>query len=388
MQPRPIQSDRLSPGAHKQRIYSYLAAAVGTDRIDRTAHAGRRIPVIVDTAAYAARNTLPRKGTLAMALTLSRRRLLALAAAGAAGALASRIAGAADGTTLRIGYQKSSTLITLLKTWGTLEKRLGPLGVTVSWHEFTSGLPLLEALNVGSVDVSADVADTVPVFALAAGAKLTYLAQEAPSPSAQALVVRADSPIRSVSELKGKRIAVAKAAGSHYLLIALLEKHGFKFKDIEPAYLSPADGRAAFERGAVDAWVVWDPFLAGVQRQSNARVVSDGRGNVADYQRYYLASTKFAQARPDVLNLIYTELRQAGQWTRQNPAEAAKILGPVWGLDAATVELANSRRSYDVRPVVPAALAEQQKIADAFHGEGLVPKKVNTSDVAIFKPSV
>lgn len=321
-----------------------------------------------------------------MNLKFSRRQILGIAAATGIGACLAPLARAAETTTLRIGYQKSSTLVTLLKTWGTLEKRLTPAGVTVSWHEFTSGLPLLEALNVGSVDVSADVADTVPVFALAAGARLTYLAQEAPSPTAQALVVRADSPIKSVADLKGKRVAVAKAAGSHYLLIALLEQSGLKFKDIEPAYLSPADGRAAFERGAVDAWVTWDPFLAGVQRQSQVRIVSDGR-NVADYQRYYLVSTSYAQANPQALNIIFDELKKTGVWVKRNPKEAAGLLAPVWGLDTATVELANSRRSYDVRTVAPVALAEQQKIADAFFGEGLLPKKVNTAEVVIWKPA-
>ena len=105
--------------------------------------------------------------------------------------------------TVRIGYQKSSTLITLLKTQGTLEKALKADNIDVSWHEFPSGLPLLEALNVGNVDISADVADTVPIFAQAAQAKLTYFAQEAPSPSAQAIVVRKDSPIQQLADRWG-----------------------------------------------------------------------------------------------------------------------------------------------------------------------------------------
>ena len=115
------------------------------------------------------------------------------------------------------------------------------------------------------------------------GAKLTDLAQESPSPSAQAIIVRADSPIKTIADLKRKKIAVTKAAGVHYLLIATLEKAGLKFSDVDPAYLSPADGRAAFERGSVDAWVTWDPFLAGVQRPSQVRVLSDGTG-LADYR--------------------------------------------------------------------------------------------------------
>jgi sulfonate transport system substrate-binding protein len=293
---------------------------------------------------------------------------------------------AENNTTLRIGYQKSSTLFTIIKTRGTLEQQLALMGVKVSWHEFSSGLPLLEALNVGGVDLSADVADTVPVFAQAAGARLTYFAQEAPSPSAQAILVRSDSPLKTVAELKGKRVAVTKAAGSHYLLIAALEKAGLRFKDIEPAYLTPADGRAAFERGAVDAWVTWDPFLAGVQRQSQARILADGR-NLADYQRYYLAATSYAEARPEVLAIVFDELRKTGRWVRQSPKEAAALLAPVWGLDAATVELANSRRSYEVRAVVTEALAEQQRIADAFHAAGLLPQKVVATAVPLWKPA-
>jgi sulfonate transport system substrate-binding protein len=163
-------------------------------------------------------------------------------------------------TALRIGYQKSSTLLVILKTQGNLEQTLKDKGITVSWHEFVSGLPLLESLNVGNVDISADVADTVPIFAQAAGAKLTYFATEAPSPQAQAIVVPVSSSINSLADLKGKRIAVTKAAGVHYLLISALQKAGLSFSDIQPAYLTPADGRAALENGKVDAWVTWDPL--------------------------------------------------------------------------------------------------------------------------------
>ncbi len=287
--------------------------------------------------------------------------------------------------TVRIGYQKSSTLITVLKTKGTLEAELAKLGVKVQWNEFTSGVPLLEALNIGAVDLSADVADTVPVFAQAAGAKLTFVAQEAPSPTAQAIVVAADSPIKSVADLKGKKIAVTKGAGVHYLLIASLEKAGLKFKDIEPAYLTPADGRAAFERKSVDAWVIWDPFLSAVQKQAGARVLSDG-ANIAQYQRYYLASNAFAAARPDVIALVFAKLKQAGEWVKAQPADAAALLAPVWGLDAAIVEQANSRRSYQVRAATPENISEQQKIADAFLSEGVLPKKIEATSVSLWSP--
>ncbi|CAH0277959.1 MULTISPECIES: aliphatic sulfonate ABC transporter substrate-binding protein [unclassified Pseudomonas] len=288
---------------------------------------------------------------------------------------------------LRIGYQKSSTLISLLKQQGSLEKTLAAQDITVSWHEFPSGQPLLEALNVGNIDLSADVADTVPVFAQAAGADLAYFAQEAPSPHAQAIVVREDSPIKTLADLKGKKVAVTKAAGVHYLLIAALAKAGLQFSDIEPAYLTPADGRAAFENRKVDAWVTWEPFISGAQQQLPTRILADGEG-LADYQRYYLSSAAFAKAHPQVLQSVFSELVKAGDWLRANPRQAAEILGPLWGnLDPAVVEQANGKRSYQVRLVQPGSLAEQQKIADAFFAAGLLPEAVDASKVTIWSPA-
>ncbi|WP_411829205.1 aliphatic sulfonate ABC transporter substrate-binding protein [Pandoraea sputorum] len=312
--------------------------------------------------------------------------LNALGIAGAAGALAhsGQARAANPPLTLRIGYQKSSTLIVLAKARGTLAQALAPHNVTLTWHEFTSGLPLLEALNVGSIDFSADVADTVPVFAQAAGARIAYVARETPSPDAEAILVPQNSPIKTLSDLKGKRIAVTKGAGVHYLLIAALQSVGLRINDVQLAYLTPADGRAAFASGNVDAWVTWDPFLASVERQDKVRTLTTARG-LAGYQRYYLATPAFARDHDAVLRDVYRTLRETGQWVRTNPREAAAQLSPVWGLDVATVEAANKRRSYDVQPVVRDAVAEQQRIADVFTQAGLLPRRIDAADATIWQ---
>jgi sulfonate transport system substrate-binding protein len=294
---------------------------------------------------------------------------------------------AAEPTVVRIGYQKSSTLITVLKAQGKLEQALAKHGVKVSWHEFLSGPPLLEALNVGSIDMSADVADTVPLFAQAAGAKIVYLAQEAPSPTAQAILVPENSPIKKVADLKGKKVAVTKGTGGHYLLIASLARAGLGFKDIQPQYLSPSDGRAAFEHGSVDAWVTWDPFLSAGEMQAKARVLADGKNGVANYQRYYLATTTFAQAHPEIASVIFEQLRECGKWVKSHPKEAAAVLKPIWGLDETIIEHANNRRSYAVRPVQESYLSEQQAIADTFFKEGVLPKRIEATKAGIWQPS-
>ncbi|MFV5491386.1 aliphatic sulfonate ABC transporter substrate-binding protein [Acinetobacter sp. ASP199] len=286
---------------------------------------------------------------------------------------------------VRIGYQRSSTLMTLLKESGELEKKLAEKNVKVSWHEFTSGQPLLEALNVGSVDVTADVADTVPVFAQAAQAKLTYYAKETASPNAQAILIPKNSNIQSIADLKGKKIAVTKAAGSHYLLIAALNQAGLSFQDITPAWLSPADGRAAFEHGGVDAWVTWEPYVSSGTVVQNAKILASGEG-LASYARYYLTGQKFAQENPALLNDIIDILKEKAAWIKANPDEAAKVLAPLWGdLPHEVVLKANANRSYDVQPVILEDMPEQQKIADAFFIEKLIPNTIDAQASDIFK---
>ncbi|ANF81722.1 ABC transporter substrate-binding protein [Acinetobacter sp. NCu2D-2] len=286
--------------------------------------------------------------------------------------------------TVRIGYQRSSTLMTLLKETGELEQQLAEKKVKVSWHEFTSGQPLAEALNVGSIDVTADVADTVPVFAQAAKANLTYYVKETASPNAQAILIPQNSSINTVADLKGKKIAVTKAAGSHYLLIAALNKAGLSFKDIEPAWLSPADGRAAFEHGGVDAWVTWEPYVSSGTVVQHAKILASGEG-LASYTRYYLTGHKFAQENPAILNDIVNALKEKAAWVKQNPDDAAKVLAPLWGnLPTEVVLKANANRSYDVQGVVLDDMPEQQKIADAFFNEKLIPNTIDAKSSDIY----
>jgi sulfonate transport system substrate-binding protein len=200
------------------------------------------------------------------------------------------------------------------------------------------------------------------------------------------LLVSKSSPIHAVKELKGKKIAVTKGAGSHYLLIAALAREGLDFKDINPAYLSPADGRAAFEKGAVDAWVTWDPFVTAAVKQSGARLLTDGK-DLASYNRYYLASSTFAAARPDILRLVFDKLKATGQWAKKNPDAAVEILAPIWHLDPEIIAEANSHRSYDVREVTQANLVEEQKIADTFFGQKLLPRAIKATEFHIWSPT-
>jgi sulfonate transport system substrate-binding protein len=281
---------------------------------------------------------------------------------------------------IRIGYQKYGTLV-LLKARGSLEKRLAPLHIEVKWTEFPAGPQLLEGLNVGAIDFGT-VGEAPPIFAQAAGADLIYVGNEPAASAAEAILVPKDSPIKTVAGLKGKKVALNKGSNVHFLLVKLLEKAGVQYRDIDAVFLTPADARAAFERGSVDAWAIWEPFLAAAQMQTGARILADGNGVVSNHQ-FFLASRPYASKRSDVVAIALEEVAAVDQWAKTNPKEAAAALSPQIGLDQPTLELALSRGGYGVVPVNDAVLAEQQRIADSFYDLKLIPKHINVRDATL-----
>ena len=312
-----------------------------------------------------------RRGWLARVLSLG----LALAAFGAH---------AEPAKELRIGFQKSASLFVLQKAQGTLETRLAPQGVAVKWVEFPAGPQLLEGLNVGAIDVGF-VGEAPPIFAQAAGARFVYVGNDPAAPLAEALVVPKGSPLKSVADLKGKRVALNKGSNVHYLLVKLLEKNGLKYADITPVFLPPADARAAFEKGAVDAWAIWDPFLSAAELQIGARQLADGTGVVNDFN-YYLAQTDFAQANPAVIRELFANTQEAAKFVQADVHRAAGLIAPLQGLDVAVVESSLKRYRFGVVPLTPAVAAEQQKVADTFHDLKLIPRPVRISDALPASP--
>ncbi len=304
---------------------------------------------------------LPRRQALASGLGLA-----AWAAAGTAWAQKPE-------RVLRVGHQKG--WLSLLKNRGTLEKRLTPLGVKVTWTEFNAGPVQLEALNVGSIDFG-DVGEAPPIFAQAAGAPLVYAGATVPRPALEAVLVPKNSPIRSVRDLKGKRVAYNKGSNVQYFLVKLLEKNGLAYGDVQSIFLAPADARAAFEKGAVDAWLIWDPFLAAAQKSLDARLLADATG-VVNNRAYYFTSRDFATRNTDVLRIAIEEINAIDTWVSKNKGEAAAELASVLGLDKAVTEAYVGRANYGTAPVTREILAEQQQIADTFHALKLIPKKLN-----------
>jgi len=320
----------------------------------------------------------------------TRRRLLLQfgAATGALGA-ASVVRGAGEAPAvppnpLRIGFQKSAVNLVILKQQGALEKRFP--ASKVSWIEFPAGPQLLEALAVGSLDFGL-TGDSPPVFAQAAGKDLVYVGAEPPKPLSSAILVKTESPLRTLADLKGRKVALQKGSSAHYLTVRAIEKAKLQWSEFTPVYLAPADARAAFEKGAVDAWAIWDPYYAASELDLKLRSLTSGSG-LSNNNSFYLASRTFAQRHPDAVVALLAELTRADAYVQSNRKESAQLIADFSGLSLATVHLFISRRpNAPTTPLTSAVVADQQRVADAFARLGLIPKPVIVADI-VWHPSL
>lgn len=280
---------------------------------------------------------------------------------------------------VRIGHQKFGAL-SIVKARGELEQRLKPLGITVLWNQFPAGPQLLEALNAGRLDFG-HTGETPPISAQAAGAPLLYVASEPPNPHGEAILVQKDSPIQSVADLKGKKIALNKGSNVHYLLVQALETAGLQYTDIKPIFLPPADARAAFEQKKVDAWAIWDPYFAAAQQATGARILTDGQNIVAN-REFFFANQSFAKKYPDRLLAVLDAIKEVDKWAQPRPGEVANILSPLIGIEAPILEQVAQRKTYGVQPITEEVVAYQQKLADTFQRLKLIPKRIDIKEVA------
>lgn len=283
-------------------------------------------------------------------------------------------------TTLNIGFQKYG-LLPIVKQRGDLDQALKAQGIQVKWVEFPAGPQLLEGLNVGSV-VFGESGEAPPIFAQAASPNLVYVANQPAAPNAEALIVQKNSPIQSIQDLKGKRVALNKGSNVHYLLLKLLEKNQLTLQDIQVVYLPPADARAAFEKGAVDAWVIWDPFFAAAEQQIGARVLATGQNLVSNHQ-FYLADRKFADQHPEVLKTVVQQLNQTTEWVKTHQDDAARLLEKPTALDFNILKTSISRMGFGVTPLSSEVIQQQQYVADAFYQQKLIPQPLKIQDAIL-----
>ena len=304
---------------------------------------------------------------------------------GAAALAAASPVRAAAVTELRIGYQKTAVLL-VAKAQKLLEQHFEPKGVSVRWVEFAYGPPLLEAVNAGAVDYGY-TGDAPPIFAQAAKSRIAYAAVIPARGYGQAIVVPDASPIKTLADLKGKKVGVAKGSSAHNLLVSALESADVPWSDITPVYLAPADAASAFGRGAIDAWSIWDPFFAIAEIKQKARPLPvDPRVTVQN--SYFLVNSEFLKNHADLVGEINQQVALGTQWAAAHRDEVAQLYADASGVDIVAQKRAVARAEFGFGPMTDKVIAEQQAVADRFHKYGLIPAPIEVRDIVwIWKPN-
>ena len=284
-------------------------------------------------------------------------------------------------TQLRIGYQKNGVLV-IARQQAVLEHELAPLGITVRWVEFTSGVPMLEAMNAGSIDLG-QCGDAPPIFAQAGGAKIVYVAGQ-PITNGMGILVKPKSGIESIAGLRGKRVGFTKGTSAHNVVLLALESAGLAYGDITPVYLSPPDAGAAFARDSIDAWAVWDPYYAIGQRQGGQPLIDVKR--LGKTNSFYIGNREFAAAHGRELVQVIAMLARTATWAEAHRDRVARSLADVTGLDLEIQTVAAERSSFAIGPLTDDIITTQQAVADRFYKLGLIPRPIVVRDAVWLPP--
>lgn len=291
-------------------------------------------------------------------------------------------AAASGDIAVRIGYQKAGAPFLLKSKDAHLAETLRSKGARLEWLEFQAGPALLEAMRAGAVDVGY-VGETPPVFAQAGGVPFVYVATDPPSPRSEAILVPGNSPIRELSQLRGKKVALNRGSNVHYLLLRALDSAGLSLSDVQVTFLAPADARTAFDSGNVDAWVIWDPFFAAAEI-AGARVLKDGE-HLVDNHQFYVARKDFAGEHAALVATVLDAFSELSEWAARNPEEAAKLTAASSGIGYEALLATERRHTYGLRPITPEILKKQQTIADAFLKLQVVPQAIDTNAAYLAK---
>jgi sulfonate transport system substrate-binding protein len=319
-------------------------------------------------------------------MTLTRRDTLKLFAVAAAAASLPALPSRAAATEFRIGWQKGS-VFALAKGTGALEKRLAPRGINVSWNEFSSGPPLLEALGANALNFGS-TGDIPPLFAQSAGGDLLYVASNKGSIDGSAILVKKDSPIKTLADLKGKKVAYKRGSSAHNFTVKALRTVGLTLNDIETVDLGPPDAAPAFANNQVDAWTIWDPYYAIAAQAADTRVLATTEG-IVDSWGYYLANGAFTKANPDVIVEVIDELGKVGAAAQANLDATVGEISKITGVSPDIQKIALTRKGADlgaIATLTPDNLAYQQALADEFFDLKIIPKKLDIASAFWYPP--
>jgi sulfonate transport system substrate-binding protein len=241
----------------------------------------------------------------------------------------------------------------------------------IEWTIFPAAAPLLEALNAGAIDCGG-VGDAPFAFARAAGVRAKVISATRSSGASTALLVPRNSTVRTFADLEGRMIGTGKGSVGHFLVMAARERAGLKASDINLAFLSPADAKAAFVSGAIDAWSTWGQYVYLAVVQDKARILLDGQGLMSGLS-YQVATERAITEKPDLLRSFAKRLQTALHWGLANidayAAAWAKETGMPYEISRETLVA----RGFTPAPIDARMIADQQHTVDVYVREGVLP---------------
>lgn len=285
----------------------------------------------------------------------------------AAAALAASISLTASALTLTVGDQSYNTRA-VMDAAGVLDH----LPYTLEWKQFTAGSPVAEALNAGSLDLGL-LGDAPPLFLGALGAPIKVIAVTRQNLAGVAIVVAKNSPIKTVADIRGKRVAIWKGSWSQQLLFTALDKAGVPRDAVQIRYLSALDAAHALDGGAVDAVATWEPYVTQQERQGG-RVIATAEGLIPA-QSFVVANNQSLADKRAAISDFLQRLKKAREWTATDPAHNEAYADAWAERTRADRDIARAwfaRAQTDVGPVSPQNITDAQTTIDFFSGLGLI----------------
>jgi sulfonate transport system substrate-binding protein len=313
-------------------------------------------------------------------LIMDRRNFRAAAAVGlAAPGLVRRTFAADQPKVINLGFQKTGIPL-VARQLKVFERRFEPKGIAINWVEFTQGLLLLQALDLGDISFG-NSGNVGCIFVQAAGGHIAYVAAQPSAPKGEGILVKANSAIKTLADLKGKKVAYAAGSSSHNLIAAALQKAGLSLNDIETVNLGASDAIFAYENDNVDAWVIWDPYFTIGQSKAPSRVLAFSGDVLKDSAGFLLANSQFAADHPDLVQEFIAGSREAGDWAKAHIDDVTTALAATTGIDKGVMTTVDKNASFDVVPLSNAILDGQQATADRLLNLKLIPTAVKVRDI-------
>ncbi|RHW36784.1 aliphatic sulfonate ABC transporter substrate-binding protein [Lysinibacillus yapensis] len=281
-------------------------------------------------------------------------------------------------STVRIGIQQSLSPLWIAKENGWFEEAFKELGVEVEWVEFQSGPPQFEGIAAGKLDFT-DVGNTPVIGGQAADVPFKEIAVTADGMLANAILVNGDSGIKTVEDLKGKKIAVAKGSSAFGFLYQVLKKYNIDPSEVEIIQLQPDEATPAFENGSVDAWSIWEPFISIQTIRNDAEILINGKEMNLSSPSFAVARQGIIDEHPEFVSTFLEVYARAAEWRTDNKEEAIEFFSKARELEPEVVESVLNNTNYFVSPITDEFNAGQQKVADLLFELGAIEKSIDTS---------